>query len=105
MTAYVKKQKYMLYLLDPERGVQIHMHGINRFAECSIENLYKAMKSNLTKTNYLLTQDRCWQPKTDFAVTIRSCDKLNCCIELCKQDGTISRSDSCNRCIPGPAIE
>ena len=34
-----KKQKYMLYLLDPERGVQIYMHGINHFAEDTIKNL------------------------------------------------------------------
>ena len=49
INAEVKKIKKNALFDNPDRGMQIHMHRINPFAEGAIKNLYKAVKSNSTK--------------------------------------------------------
>ena len=45
----MEETKIIYAVLDPEQSMQIYMHRIIHFAEGTIENLYKAMKSNSTK--------------------------------------------------------
>ena len=40
----MEETKIRYALLDPERSMQIYMHGINSIEEGTIENMYKAIK-------------------------------------------------------------